>query len=136
MPTLTLAWIGCVACAMYWMPYVCPFRIVISRWRTCASHGFAPLLVTSVQNCPSLRNERPLPGAVNEFVHGMYLPPSKLTFLMRLLPVSFGGSMPGDPFVGAAVQSPAVLTVAGPAGAAAGAAAVAGAGDAGVTQPR
>src|SRR3954469_20253104 len=133
MPTLTFVWIGCVAWAMYLIEYVCPFRIVISRWRTCASQGFAPLLVTSVQNCPSFRNERPLPGAVNEFVHGMYLPPSKLTFLMRSLPVSFGVSIPGDPFVGAAVQSPAVLAAAGPPAAAAGAAAVAGAGDAGVT---
>src|SRR5262245_52457222 len=57
--------------------------------------------------------ERPRPGTENEFIHGMYLPPSKLTFLMRSFPVSFGTSIPGEPFVGGALQSEAALTTAG-----------------------
>src|SRR5215471_5984860 len=108
---------------MYWIEYVRPLTMVISRWRTWASQGFTPLLVTSVQYCPSLMNERPVPGALNEFIQGMDFPPSKLTFLMRSCPDSFGTSMPGDPFVGAAFQSfgapRAVAAGPGPAGAAA-----------------
>src|SRR4051812_22227798 len=100
--------------------------MVISRWRTWASHGFTPLLVTSVQNWPSFRNERPAPGAVNEFVQGMYFPPSKLTFLMRSCPDSLGTSIPGDPLVGGAFQSVAEPMSGAAVAAAAGAAAVAG----------
>src|SRR3954470_6940012 len=81
-------------------------------------------------------NERPSPGTVNDVVHGMYLPPSKLTFLMRSWPDSFGTSMPGDPLAGGAFQSDAALTTAGAAGAPAGAAVLApGACAAGAPQP-
>src|SRR5215831_21225222 len=96
----------------------------ISRWRICASHGSLPLFVTRMQNWPSLTKPLPAPGAVNDVVHGMYLPPSKVVLPSSSLPDSFGTSTPGDPFVGAAFQSAAAL--AGP-GAGAGAAAAGGA---------
>ena len=44
-----------------------------------------------------------------------------MVLLSSSLPVSFGASTPGDPLVGGAFQSAAVLTTAGAAGAAAGA---------------
>src|SRR5262252_4809634 len=94
--------------------------MIISRWRACASHGSFPLLVTSTQNWPSLTKPLPAPGAVNDVVHGMYLPPSKVVLLSSSLPDSFGASTPGEPLVGVAFQSGALPTSAEPGGAAAG----------------
>ena len=75
-------------------------------------------------------------GALNEVFQGMYLPPSKLLFLSRSTPDSFGTLTPGEPLVGAAFQSE-TIGAAGAAGAAgggvAGAAGCAGAVVAGVT---
>src|SRR5262252_1632177 len=95
--------------------------MIISRWRACASHGSFPLLVTSTQNWPSLTKPLPAPGAVNDVVHGMYLPPSKVVLLSSSLPDSFGASTPGEPLVGCAFQSGALPTLAEPGGTAAGA---------------
>src|SRR5215831_4508682 len=94
--------------------------MIISRWRACASHGSFPLLVTSTQNWPSLTKPLPAPGAVNDVVHGMYLPPSKVVLLSSSLPDSFGTSTPGEPLVGCAFQSGALPTTAEPGGGAAG----------------
>src|SRR5215831_11537938 len=98
----------------------------ISRWRICASHGSLPLFVTRMQNWPSLTKPLPAPGAVNDVVHGMYLPPSKVVLPSSSLPDSFGTSTPGDPFVGAAFQSGVLSIVADP-GTSAGVGAVPGA---------
>src|SRR5450432_1212314 len=87
--------------------------MTISRWRACASHGLRPLFVTSTQNCPASTEARPLPGTVNDVVQGTYLPLAKSTFGRRSWPESLGTSRPGEPFVGAAVQSAASRTTAG-----------------------
>ncbi len=78
----------------------------------------------------------PVAGALNEVFQGMYLPPSKVLFLMRSFPVSLGALTPGEPLVGAAFQSdtadPGAGAAAGAPGLGAGAAAGGGeAGDAG-----
>src|SRR4029079_5500262 len=91
--------------------------MIISRWRICASHGSLPLLVTSTQNRPSLTNPLPAPGAVNDVVHGMYLPSLKSVLCSSSLPDSFGASPPGEPFVGGAFQSAEAATVPDPGGA-------------------
>src|SRR5580765_8011406 len=95
--------------------------MIISRWRICASHGSLPLFVTRMQNWPSLTKPLPAPGEVNDVVHGMYLPPSKVVLLSSSWPDSLGASTPADPFVGAAFQSGALSTATDPGGAAAGA---------------
>src|SRR6185312_14184925 len=77
----------------------------MSRWRACASQALTPLLVTVTQNWPSLTAAFPSPGVVNDVVHGMYLPPSKVLFLSRSCPDSAGTCRPGEPLVGAAFQS-------------------------------
>src|SRR5262252_966507 len=94
--------------------------MIISRWRACASHGSLPLFVTRTQNWPSLTKPMPAPGAVNDVVQGMYLPPSKVVLPSSSWPDSGGTSTPGEPLVGCAFQSDAVLTTAEPGGAAAG----------------
>src|SRR5438874_12531527 len=58
-----------------------------------------------MQNWPSLTAAVPVPGDVNDVVHGMYLPPSNALFLRRSCPESAGTCTPGEPFVGAAFQS-------------------------------
>ena len=97
--------------------------MIISRWRICASHGSLPLLLTATQNCPSLTNPTPAPGAVKDVVQGMYLPSLKSVLLSSSCPESFGTSTPAEPLVGGAFQSGAELTFADPGGAAAGASA-------------
>src|SRR6476469_9602076 len=120
---------------MYLIEYVWPFWMIVSRWRACVSHGSLPLLVTRTQNWPSLTKPLPAPGAVNDVVHGTYLPPSKVVFPSSSCPDSLGGSTPGEPLVGCAFQSAAVATVAAPGGAAAGAAAAGAFGVVGVGAP-
>src|SRR5450432_163077 len=108
--------------------------MTISRWRACASHGLRPLFVTSTQNCPASTEARPLPSTVNDVVQGTYLPLAKSAFGRRSWPESLGTSRPGEPFVGAAVQSAASRTTAGGAGALGAALGRSGAGAAGATQ--
>src|SRR5262249_47329040 len=94
----------------------------------CASQPLTPLFPTTTQSWPSFTEAVPVAGALNEVFQGMYLPPSKVLFLMRSLPVSLGALTPAEPLVGAAFQSD---TGAGAAAAAAGAGAAAGGGVAG-----
>src|SRR6187551_3610417 len=88
----------------------------MSRWRACASHGSFPLLVTVMQNWPSLRKDLPSPGGVNNVVHGRYVFAPKSVLPSSSLPDSLGTSTPGEPLVGAAFQSAAVPTSAAAAG--------------------
>src|SRR3982750_4214937 len=107
---------------MYLIEYVWPFWMTISRCRACASQGSLPLLVTRMQNWPSLTKPLPAPGAVNDVVHGMYLPPSKSVLWSSSLPDSFGASTPPEPLVGGAFQSGDAATTPDPGGASIGAA--------------
>src|SRR3954463_15392505 len=109
--------------------------MIISRWRICASHGSLPLLVTRMQNWPSLTKPLPAPGDVNDVVHGMYLPPSKSVLRRSSLPDSFGASTPAEPLVGGAFQSADVTTTPEPGGASIGAAGAGTVGAAAVAPP-
>src|SRR5207237_988965 len=90
----------------------------------------APLLLISRHSSPSLATyDRPVAGTLNELFQGSAFPSLKVPLAIRLLPDSLGTFIPGDPLVGAALQS------AGSAPAAAGAAGAAG-GLREATQPR
>src|SRR5437763_15528012 len=89
MPTLARTLVGRDACASNSTWYAWSFWIVISRWRTCASHGFLPWFVTKRQYSPFSTFAFPPPGAVKELVQGTLMDPSNVALATR-----FFGSLP------------------------------------------
>src|SRR3954471_5016996 len=80
--------------------------MTISRWRTCASHAFVPLLSMRRQSAPSTIDAFPSAGALNEVVHGRLVPSSKVLFFRRLLPPPLTTA---PPVTGALLPAPAVF---------------------------
>src|SRR5690606_966552 len=86
MPTLGRTRVGLSAQAFKLTLYVCPFWITISRWRTWASQGFAPLFWMSMHSAPLSTMASPVAGLVNDVIQGKLLPSLKSLFFSKFPP--------------------------------------------------